>query len=1000
MRRIAVLAWFAFAAFPAAAGAAQDGHLGKTITDVRVEIAGIPATDLNVLGLIETRVGDQLGMRAVRNTIDHLVGLGRFEDVRVFSNPTDHGVSVRWRLTPVRRIAKISIAGNAVMPASSIRDELIDRFGALPSTNRVADMVTALQAYYADRGFPRATILPRVEEEDPAPERVELVMSIEAGDRVTIAAAHVTGAPLEPPAAVLGELNLQPGRAYDRPAIDARVAAYEESLRQRGYYEARVRPAAVLAEDGRSVSMTIAVEPGPHVRLVFAGDELPGDAEDLVPIRAERSVDQDLLEDASRAIENALREQGYRAAQAPYTRQAQAGELVLTFTIARGPLHRVESIDTEGSAELDRAAVAPLLQIKPGEPFVEARVGAIAAAITELYRVRGFAQAAVKPNIQVLPEAAALNVTYRPVAIRFEISEGPRTMVTAVEVEGAKAIAADAIKSQLVLAAGRPFYRPQLAVDRDTIERTFRSQGFQHVSVISQLAFADNQGPLSRGPCAVGCERQVAITWTIREGDQVTVDRILINGNSRISTELIQRELTIRRGGPMNEDAMIESQRRLAELGLFRRVRITELPRTGSLARDVLVDLEEADTTTVDYGGGFEVSGIGERAEDRSAVDALDFGPRGFIGISRRNLWGKNRSVTLFGRVTLRRDPQNESDLTAPRGYGFHDYRGLFTFREPRAFNTSGDAQFTAFVEQARRTSFDFNRKGVTSDYARRIGSFTVTGRYTFDYTKVFARRISVQDQLLIDRLFPQIGLSKVFGGVLRDSRDDVLDPQRGAVIGVDTSVAAKALGSEVGFIKSFFQGFLYRRLPGRGIVVATGARFGVAAGFSQEVDPVLEIARNAGFAGSPVTVPKRSVARAELFPSVIRELPASERFFAGGDTTVRGFALDRLGSAETLDRDGFPKGGNGMVLFNFETRAPYWKDLQFVWFVDAGNVFENATDIRLDDLRVSSGIGFRYRSPIGPLRVDWGWKVSTRLLSTGGRERSNVLHISLGQAF
>ena len=106
----------------------------------------------------------------------------------------------------------------------------------------------------------------------------------------------------------------------------------------------------------------------------------------------------------------------------------------------------------------------------------------------------------------------------------------------------------------------------------------------------------------------------------------------------------------------MSDDAMIESQRRLAALGLFRRVRITELPRTGSLARDVLVDLEEADTTTIDYGGGLEVSGIGGRADDGSgATDKVDVGPRGFFSISRRNLWGKNRSVTLFGRVTVRR---------------------------------------------------------------------------------------------------------------------------------------------------------------------------------------------------------------------------------------------------------------------------------------------------------------------------------------------------------
>ena len=67
---------------------------------------------------------------------------------------------------------------------------------------------------------------------------------------------------------------------------------------------------------------------------------------------------------------------------------------------------------------------------------------------------------------------------------------------------------------------------------------------------------------------------------------------------------------------------------------------------------------------------------------------------------------------------------------------------------------------------------------------------------------------------------------------MLRDSRDDVLDPQRGAVIGLDGSVAAKVYGSEVGFVKTFMQGFIYRRLPGRGVVLAAGARLGVAVGF------------------------------------------------------------------------------------------------------------------------------------------------------------------------
>ncbi len=988
MLKAIVIAVVLLAPIPAAAR-----QLGRTITDVRVDIAGVPVSEVAVLELIETRVGEPLVMRNVRSTIDHLVGLGRFEDVRVLSSPTEQGVTLRWVLVPVQRITRVRITGNAELSASEVRAELADRFGARPSANRVPDMVGRLQAFYAERGYPNATVLPRLEEGGP-PEHADLILSIDAGPRIAVGQANVTGAPMGDDAAVIRELRLVTGRPFDQVALDERVAAYEESLRDRGYYQARVRVSHLPSADSRAVSVTVAVDAGPHVNLVVTGDPLPeGDLEDLVPIRAERSVDQDLLEDASISIENALRAMGYRNARAPYTREEKAGELTLTFAIARGPLHRIESVTTQGNSRITALDLAALLQIKAGDPFVESRVGLVSAAISELYRVRGFAQATVSPDIQVLPEATAAGVSYRPVAIRFDILEGPQTIVSGVEVAGNTSIPTARLLEQMGLQAGKPFYRPQLSVDRDAIERAFRNQGFQSVSVISQLSFAPDQ-------------QMVGLTWTIREGDQVTVDRVLINGNSRVSTRLIERELTIRPGQPMSDDAMIESQRRLAALGLFRRVRISELPRTGSLLRDVLVDVEEADTTTIDYGGGVEVSGIGERAEDGSgAEDRIDIGPRGFFSISRRNLWGKNRSVTLFGRVTLRRDAEDPANPDQTGDYGFNDYRGLFTFREPRAYGTSGDAQFTAFLEQTRRTSFSFNRKGVTTDYARKLGAFTVTGRYTYDYTKVFGEQIGAEDQLLIDRLFPQVKLSKFFGALLRDSRDDVLDPQRGSVIGLDASVAARFYGSEVGFAKSFAQGFIYRRLPGRGIVLAAGARIGVAVGFKQDVPPPLEIARlGQGPGGAAVVAGEGDLARrvsaAEIFPTEIRELPASERFFAGGDTTVRGFALDRLGTIDTLDPQGFPQGGNGMAIFNLELRAPYWKNLQFVWFTDAGNVFRRATEIRLDELRVSSGLGFRYRSPIGPLRVDWGWKLSTRLLLTGGRERSNVLHISLGQAF
>ena len=259
---------------PASHRAEADGteqHLGRTITDVRVEIAGLAVADANVLNLIETRVGEPLAAHSVRNTIDHLVGLGRFEDVRVVTAPSDQGVALRWHLTPVRRISKITVTGSAVLPASDIRAELADRHGGLPSTNRVNDMVATLQAYYGDRGFPNATILPRVQEEDPVPERVELVLSIAAGNRVTIGAATVTGMPLEPPSDVLTAPNLHVGRPYDRPAIDARISDYEESLRERGYYEARVTHTATFTPSGAATVRSAGPPPCPPGEHAPAG---------------------------------------------------------------------------------------------------------------------------------------------------------------------------------------------------------------------------------------------------------------------------------------------------------------------------------------------------------------------------------------------------------------------------------------------------------------------------------------------------------------------------------------------------------------------------------------------------------------------------------------------------------------------------------------------------------------------------------------------------------
>ena len=114
----------------------------------------------------------------------------------------------------------------------------------------------------------------------------------------------------------------------------------------------------------------------------------------------------------------------------------------------------------------------------------------------------------------------------------------------------------------------------------------------------------------------------------------------------------------------------------------------------------------------------------------------------------------------------------------------------------------------------------------------------------------------------------------------------------------------------------------------------------------------------------------------------------------------MRGFALDQLGRPDTIDSSGFPVGGNGLVVLNAELRSPLWRSVGVVGFVDAGNVFKRASGINLDRLRGSVGFGLRYKSPIGPLRVDLGFKMNRLALASGGRESLTAIHISFGQAF
>ena len=267
------------------------------------------------------------------------------------------------------------------------------------------------------------------------------------------------------------------------------------------------------------------------------------------------------------------------------------------------------------------------------------------------------------------------------------------------------------------------------------------------------------------------------------------------------------------RAEPFSVSAINDSQRRLTELGLFHRVQITELPHGEENTRDLLITIEEAPPTTVAYGGGFEIGRITvPNAITGNADQVYEAAPRASLEIGRRNLFGKNRSLNLFGSISLH--PKGSVDLTEaplPTGntYGLTEYRVVGTYREPRLFDTPLDALVNVTIEQQIRSSFNYRRASASAQISKRLTrSLSATGSYQLQRTELLEVKIAESDPL-IDRLFSTepLRLSSFTGSLVDDTRDDQFNPRSGLFLSASGQIAAEAIGSQVGFREVVFHG-------------------------------------------------------------------------------------------------------------------------------------------------------------------------------------------------
>ena len=990
-RHVAVCAttWLTVLAVPVG-GAEIADFVGKPVAAVTLVSDGFPLNDPEVLELVETRVGTPLSMRQVRESLTHLFSLGWFESVEVDGSVLGEGVAVEYGLVSLRVIDRVEFVGEGNLSTGEARQTIVDTHGASFHVDQVNEIMETVRRFYRQRGFFAASVHATVD-------RDTLYFEVQTGKRAVVSRIIVRGVSATMYGRVLDRLGLRIGQHYDGPDIDRRLGDYEGELHRRRYYEAALNHDIDVVDAGASVHLLLDLRRGPRITIEFNGDTLPGgDPSHLVPIEREGSVDEDLLEDSDRRITSLLNDFGYRDATVRHTRRAVGDELSIVFTLDRGRLYEIARVMLSGNDTVSGARLVELMDLETGSPLVMRDLETGLATITEHYRQLGYATVRVEPQVTEISTGETGPGEHVLVNCQVSIAEGVRTTVRSVVMEGNSFRSDEELRGLIGSIVGAAYYVQQVVSDRDTIQLLYLNAGFERVVVDVEPKFDEDL-------------EAVDLVYRINEGPQILVEHILVVGNEEVESATIRRELALEEGQPLGLADIAESRRRLNALGLFRRIDLREFSHGVGDQRDVVVVVEEAPATTLGYGGGFELSQRLRResgAGGGQAVERIEFAPRGFFEIGRRNLWGRNRSINLFTRVSVRRknDPTNPTITTEGNTLGFNEYRVLATYREPRTFGLSWDIFVTGFVEEAIRTGFDLYSRGVNAQIRRQLTpTVNVSVSYGIGQNDTSNKQLAPEDEPIVDRLFEELRLSSFSGSLLRDTRDDVFEPSDGSLLSVDGQLAARTIGSEVGFVKTFTQAFIYREVPRTGgMIFAGGARFGFAAGFerivSREVTPLPPLGLGP-IEGSSMTL---------QVPLPDRTLPISQRFFAGGDTTVRGFALDRLGvpsgvSGATIDADGFPQGGNAMIVLNGEFRVPLTRDLGLVGFLDAGNVYDLVSNVSLGRIHAGVGFGVRYRSPVGPIRVDLGFKLDRQEFGSGENrqeERRTALHISIGQAF
>lgn len=958
---------------------------GIPVAEIRFVPAVQPLAEAELLPLLNIALGKPLQGEDLAASIHGLFRTGHYANIEVETTEQTDGVVVTFYTESNWFVGAVTVEGVEEPPNVN---QLINatglRLGELYTPRKEAQALNDLRSLLTDNGLMDPLIEVAVDRR-PGTHQADIRFIVKHLPRAQFGRLLLTGDAGWNAEEAINLTGWKPGKDFTFERLLLGLDRLRKQLRDQGYWQADVTVVAKDYDaDKNVVDLVVNAVKGPVIDVRVEGVKLSENRlRDLLPVYDQGAADQGLMAEGARNLRDFLQLKGYLNAQVDFALERNRPEQsTVVYRVQQGRRMKLANIDIRGVRYFDLATIQERILVKAAT--LRERRGTYSSGLIQndvdtirnLYLLNGF------HDVQIVWELK----TDRGVGeLSIAVTEGQPTIIDKLEITGDDTYPLTERYFQLASAEGQAYSEAHIATDRDLILSDYFDSGYQDAAFSWTVTPTDNAN-------------RVQLAYHIVEGPRLFIDRTIVSGLVHTRPELVDSQLQLQPSAPLSQTAMFETQRRLYDLGVFTKVDIeVQNPEGEEPSKTVLVRLQEARRWTFGFGPGGEFGRIARESDANIDAAEFRFVPRATVEINRLNVRGRGHTLSFRSRL---------SEL---------QQRVLFSYENPRWTRSEKWKMITSgLVDRFQNFSTFSGRKleGVFQLEQNLSKPSTALYRYTYRRTTL--------DKTVDPALVPADGRAvrtALFSGTyIQDRRDDPTDSTRGLFNSVDLSFASKYWGSEPNFARVFGQNSTYHSLTKRVVLARTTQMgfflpWGPKQPLSPGDDPVVD---------SPFGIPDD-------------RLPLVERFFAGGPSAHRGFSINEAGP-RSLTRGG-PIGGGAEFLNVVELRFPLLGDsTSGVLFHDAGNVFSKLTNLSFSPRQATGltsdgeeavdfdymvhavGLGLRYRTPIGPIRVDVAYSLNppryfrTETIDPGNgipttirseQHLSNVqFHFSLGQTF